>query len=79
MKNIVNFDRKEFCKQKFIESDNSTSEVKPEGQNEQKKSKRDSSKNTPKNRCRLALVADHRFHNVIGMKNEKLTTLNMVD
>jgi hypothetical protein len=31
-----------------------------------------------KKRCKIALVADHRFFKEIGNKNEQLTTLHMV-
>ncbi len=71
---IFVFARQEFCKQKFIHDGNySDSEF---NHSSTEKIKRDAA--IPKTRCRLALVADWRFHRNIGNNDEKRTTLNMV-
>jgi hypothetical protein len=59
-----------FCKQKRIESDEASQQV----VSEQPKKRSISSKK----RCKIALVADHRFFKEIGNNNAQLTTLHMV-
>ena len=66
--NLHSFKSQTFCKQKRIEETVTVNkEVK------QKRALGD------KKRCKIALVADHRFYKEIGNSNAQLTTINMVN